>query len=115
MKNLMFLVSLLFLLAGVAFTACSSEEASSEDAAATVVVDESKAETIKLAVNGMTCQGCQSSITQALAETNGVVSGSVVVSLDDNTAEMKYDPAVASTDDLINAVKEAGYEASVGE
>jgi copper chaperone len=65
----------------------------------------------QLEVKGMTCQHCVKAVTDALAAVAGV---SVVESVNlDNGLAVIQGPA--SVDDLIAAVKQAGYEARATE
>jgi len=64
-------------------------------------------ETVTLNVQGMSCQGCVGSVTRVLKGTPGVQS--VSVQLEPGRAEVSYDPARASIDDLKRAVEDAGY------
>ena len=91
----------------------AEETAASSAAVAETHIDEAHASTVKLAVEGMTCQGCVGTIQGALTKTGGVLPGSVVVSLENNSAELKYDPAQVSEADLIDVIKKAGYSASL--
>lgn len=63
---------------------------------------------VKLKVNGMSCGHCKSAVEQALQDVLGVES--VEVSLEDGFAIVRGTP---SADELVEAVKEAGYEAKV--
>ena len=65
-------------------------------------------ETVTLNVQGMTCQGCVGSVTRVLKATPGVQS--VDVQLQPGRAEVSYDPARASVEDLKHAVEDAGYD-----
>jgi P-type Cu+ transporter len=67
--------------------------------------------TLTLAVTGMTCAACQGHVEKALAGVPGVKSASV--SLLANEARVEFDAALAGEADLIAAVDEAGYGASV--
>lgn len=67
---------------------------------------------IKLSVSGMTCGHCVAKVEQALQDVDGVWG--VVVELDGGTAEVDFDDAKAGPDALTEAVKAAGYEATVG-
>ena len=58
-------------------------------------------------VTGMTCGGCTSIITKALKAMNGV--NDVNVSLSAAEAEVQYDEALISSDQLKLAIKDAGY------
>ena len=64
-------------------------------------------ENVTLKVQGMSCQGCVGSVTRVLKATPGVES--VRVELDPGRADVTFDPARASVDDLRRAVEDAGY------
>lgn len=63
---------------------------------------------IKLKVDGMSCEHCKSAVERALSEVLGVED--VEVSLDGGFAVVR---GSADPDRLVEAVKEAGYEAKV--
>ncbi|MFA9416240.1 heavy-metal-associated domain-containing protein [Natrinema sp. HArc-T2] len=60
-----------------------------------------------LTVEGMSCEHCEQSVEDALANVQGVQS--VDVDLDAAQATVEGD---AATQDLVSAVDEAGYDAS---
>ena len=62
-----------------------------------------------LDVKGMTCAHCVSRVDKALRAVDGV--SSVAVSLQGHQAEVEFD-APATSAALMEAVSEAGYEAS---
>ena len=64
-------------------------------------------QTETLKVTGMTCGGCTSNVTHALKAITGV--GDVTVSLSAAEATVQYDERLTSPDQLISAVKGAGY------
>ena len=64
-------------------------------------------ETVTLNVQGMSCGGCVASVTRVLKATPGVQSASV--QLEPGRADVTYDPARASVDDLRRAIEDAGY------
>ncbi len=66
---------------------------------------------IQLEVKGMSCQHCVKAVTDALA-TVARVSAVESVNLDSGLAVIQ---GPASVDDLIAAVKQAGYEARASE
>ncbi|GMT42684.1 MAG: hypothetical protein IEMM0002_1095 [bacterium] len=68
-------------------------------------------ETIPLAVNGMTCTSCERPIRNALKKLPGV-SG-VKVSYKTGEAVVEYDQEKVTPQQMIDAVKKAGYTASV--
>lgn len=67
--------------------------------------------TLQLRVTGMSCEHCVAAVERALLRTRGVISA--VVNLKDARATVQYDGAVATPEAMIDAVTEAGYEASV--
>ena len=67
--------------------------------------------TVTLDVEGMSCAACQSHIEKALRDTEGVSDASV--NLMTRTARVVYQPDVTRIDSLVEAVREAGYDASL--
>ncbi len=67
--------------------------------------------TVTLDVEGMSCAACQSHIERALRDTEGVSDASV--NLMTRTARIVYQPDVTRIDSLVEAVREAGYDASL--
>ncbi len=65
-------------------------------------------DTIQLTINGMTCQHCVGAVAKALAAVEGVEEV-LEVSLDPGSATVK---GRASSEALIAAIKQAGYDAS---
>ena len=63
---------------------------------------------ITLNVEGMSCQMCVKHVTKAIADLKGVTE--VKVSLETNTADVNFDPAVVGMADFKAAVAEAGYQ-----
>ncbi|REJ33488.1 MAG: heavy metal-binding protein [Bacillota bacterium] len=63
---------------------------------------------VKLKVDGMTCAHCKAAVEKAIKEVLGVED--VEVSLDDGFAVVR---GSAEPKELVEAVKEAGYEAKV--
>ncbi len=66
-------------------------------------------ETIRIAVDGMTCQGCVNSLTRALQATPGVASATVTLA--PAQASIEHDPATAPLDVLRAVIADAGFEA----
>ncbi|MDO8846806.1 MAG: heavy metal translocating P-type ATPase [Coriobacteriia bacterium] len=64
-----------------------------------------------LGIIGMTCASCQAVIEKTLIRVGGVVSATVNLAAE--TAAIEYDPARVSVDDLVAAVRNAGYDAIV--
>jgi copper chaperone CopZ len=66
-------------------------------------------ETTRIAVEGMTCQGCVNSLTRALKSTPGVQSATVT--LEPAQASIEHDPLAAPVDALRSVIADAGFEA----
>ena len=67
-------------------------------------------EQLELPVSGMTCASCATRVERRLNKLEGV---SATVNYATETAAVEYDPAVAGTPDLVEAVRAAGYEATL--
>ena len=65
-------------------------------------------ETKILKVGGMSCEHCVMAVTKAVGSIPGV--DSVNVSLEAGTAEVGYDPARVSLDEIKAAIAEEDYE-----
>jgi Cu+-exporting ATPase len=66
-------------------------------------------ESLTLPVIGMTCASCQHHVENALKDTAGVKSAHV--DLMANRALVEFDPAEASAERLVEAIRKAGYDA----
>ena len=71
-------------------------------------IPELSMETIKLEIAGMSCSHCVAKVRGALEAVAGVEVSDVRV----GEATVAFDPAQASLGTLIDAVQDAGYEAS---
>lgn len=68
-------------------------------------------ETITLTIGGMTCGGCVKSVTRILEGMTGVEKADV--DLDKKQAVVSFDAAKINIDELINAVEDGGFDASL--
>lgn len=59
----------------------------------------------------MTCAACVNSVEGILRNLPGVKKA--VVALATSLGEVEYDPSITSKDDIINAIEDAGFEASL--
>ena len=71
-----------------------------------------KAKTVSLNISGMSCEHCASKVEKALKHVNGVKEAKV--NLKNNKATVTVASAAASTELLIKAVSDAGFDASEG-
>ncbi|MEW5931671.1 MAG: heavy-metal-associated domain-containing protein [Gemmatimonadota bacterium] len=68
-------------------------------------------ETVTLSVIGMTCGSCRRHVEEALLGVPGVRAAQVDVGA--GRAEVAYDPGSAAPEQLVGAVREAGYGAEI--
>lgn len=61
-----------------------------------------------LAIDGMSCQMCVRHVTRALSELPGVQVRDVAV----GSATIYFDPTESSEQEILQAIREAGYSAS---
>ncbi|CAO2651637.1 Nn.00g042070.m01.CDS01 [Neocucurbitaria sp. VM-36] len=67
----------------------------------------------RISIGGMTCGACVSSIMKELESLRGVFRASVSLSL--GRANVSHDASLTSPEQLLKAINDAGYEATVGE
>ncbi|MGE3151252.1 MAG: heavy metal translocating P-type ATPase [Nitrospiraceae bacterium] len=68
-------------------------------------------QTITISIDGMTCAACQARVQRVLERQPGVIEASVNLMM--KSAAVRFDPAAASPDDLVAAINETGYQASL--
>ena len=66
---------------------------------------------IEIPVGGMTCAACQARVQRALARAPGVEDASVNLLL--HNASVTFDPVATSPEQLVEAIRATGYEASI--
>ena len=64
-------------------------------------------ETVTIAISDMTCANCAETNEEALENTPGVIEADVNYATDE--AQVRYNPADISLDDLYDAIEDAGY------
>lgn len=62
-------------------------------------------------IKGMTCNHCVARVEESVKNLDGVKK--VKVNLKKESGSVKFDEAVLSADDIVLAIKAAGYEAEV--
>jgi Cu+-exporting ATPase len=68
---------------------------------------------INIPVTGMTCASCVRRVERTLSEKEGVAEASVNFAAE--KASVTYEPAATNPDELIGAIRDAGYDADVRE
>ena len=81
------------------------------NAAANGSVSTASREAITIPVSGMTCAACQARVQRTLAKQPGVEDAAVNLMM--QSASVKYDPAVITPDDLVQAIRKTGYGAEL--
>ncbi|KAJ9557487.1 hypothetical protein OSB04_012101 [Centaurea solstitialis] len=64
-------------------------------------------------IGGMTCAACVNSVEGILRKLPGVKRA--IVALSTSLGEVEYDPSITSKDEIINAIEDAGFEASLAQ
>lgn len=100
MKQLFFMILVAAFITGCTGKSAGTDAAQSATAAAT--------KTVTLAVEGMTCTGCENTVAEAVTKVDGV--SSIKASFADSTAVVSFDPSKTSVDAIGAAITEAGYE-----
>jgi Cu+-exporting ATPase len=71
----------------------------------------SAAASITIPVEGMTCAACQAGVQKALARQPGVQDAAVSLMM--KSAAVTFDPTVVSPEQLVEAIRDTGYEAAL--
>ena len=93
------------------FTQFAVEVNPATPAAAAQPGSKSTDKTLAVNVTGMDCGGCAQKINTAVAKLNGVTKCNVT--FESNGGDIQYDPAKITEQKILEAVKKAGYGASV--
>ncbi|HET9809003.1 MAG TPA: heavy-metal-associated domain-containing protein [Candidatus Limnocylindria bacterium] len=64
---------------------------------------------LTLTIRGMSCGHCVARVTKSLGALDGLEIDAVRI----GAAELRFDPTRRSVDDILEAVREAGYEPAV--
>lgn len=67
--------------------------------------------TVKIKCKEMSCQGCKDKITGSINKLDGIFK--VDISLKKKIITVTFDDGVTSTDKIINAILDAGYDAEL--
>lgn len=100
MKNLFFAFLIISIIAG-----CSGKSTSTENATPATAAVANK--TMTLAVEGMTCTGCENTLQETVTKLAGIAT--VKASHIDSTAVVSFDSTQVSIAAIGDAITEAGY------
>eukprot|EP00850_Spirogloea_muscicola_P003799 SM000015S01299 [mRNA] locus=s15:1234257:1239742:+ [translate_table: standard] len=67
--------------------------------------------TVMVHITGMQCTACSAAIEKALKRMDGVAAGTV--SLMSNRAKIAFYPSIVQVEDIVEAIEDAGFEASL--
>ncbi|KAJ7944907.1 putative Copper-transporting atpase P-type [Quillaja saponaria] len=79
---------------------------------ATLIKDETNEKSIQVCrihINGMTCTSCSSTVESALQEIQGVQKAQVALATEE--AEVRYDPKILNTNQILEAIEDTGFGA----
>lgn len=79
--------------------------------ATVLTISDADARTISIPVEGMTCFACEASVSSALEGVDGVVSAKA--SAKKRVASVNYEPDKTDVRQLVTAINNAGYKASL--
>jgi copper chaperone CopZ len=102
MKNILFVILIAAFVAGCAGKSNTTDNAA--QANATVVANK----TVTLAIEGMTCSGCENTISEAVTKIAGV--STVKASHLDSTAIVSFDSTLTTISVIGTAITDAGYD-----
>ena len=66
---------------------------------------------VQLSIGGMSCGHCVARVAKTLGALDGLEVDNVRI----GAAELRFDPARRSVDDILDALRDAGYEPSLPE
>lgn len=70
-----------------------------------------KQENVIIKISGMSCQHCVQQVENALQQSRGI--SKVQVNLAEEKAHIEYDSSVIKVDDLLQVIRDAGYEGAL--
>ncbi len=107
MKSLLMkvLMSCIIIIA-LAITSCAQQQKKEDKKEQTTQV---VLQTVKMPVNGMVCNACQSKVKKTIKGVDGVAD--VEVNLEKKFAVFSYDPEKVKVEQVQKAVKDNGFEA----
>ncbi len=95
----------LFILSIIILPACNE---GSEEASNTEEINTEQLTTIEIKVEGMTCTGCENTVTNAIMELSGI--NHAKLSHIDGNAIIEFDNTKTSREEIVDAVKGSGYK-----
>lgn len=101
LKNTLLIIAL-----AIGFAACNNAPKQEGAAAKASKVQVNK--TITLAVEGMTCEGCENTVKESVEKLPGIASAKA--SYTEMTTVVSFDSTLTKTEDISKAITDVGYE-----
>ena len=103
-KKILSLISLFAVLifSSALFSACNEEVEEEE------TVNTEQLSTVEIKVEGMTCTGCENTVTNAIMELSGINHAKLSHTL--GNAIVEFDGSKTNKEEIVNAINESGYK-----
>ena len=103
-KRIISLLSLITILVlSLAVIPACNEDVQEEEA-----VNVDQLSTVEIKVEGMTCTGCENTVTNAIMELSGI--NHAKLSHIDGNAVVEFDGSKTNKEEIVNAINESGYK-----
>ncbi len=110
MKSLLMKVSMsCIMVIALAITSCAQQQKKEEKTTPKEQTNGVVMQTVKMPVDGMVCNACQSNVKKTIKSVDGVTD--VEVNLEKKFAVFRYDPKKVKVEQVQKAVNDKGFEA----
>ena len=110
MKSLLMKVSMsCIMVVAIAITSCAQQQKKEEKATPKEQTKQVEMQTVKMPVDGMVCNACQSNVKKTIKGVDGVTD--VEVNLEKKFAVFTFDPKKVKVEQVQKAVNDKGFEA----
>ena len=99
----------LVMLIALALASCAQEKSKPDSTSTKGQTNELKTQKVKMSIDGMVCNACQSSVKKTIKSVDGVKD--VEVSLENRNAIVTYYPNLIKADSIQKAVNKGGFTA----
>lgn len=109
MKSLLMKLSMsCIMIVALVITSCAQQQKKEEKTTPKEQTKQVMMQTVKMPVNGMVCNACQSNVKKTIKSVDGVTD--VEVNLGKKFAVFTYDPAKVKVEQVQKAVNDKGFE-----
>jgi len=99
----------MFMVVAFTLTSCAQKQKSEDKTPPKEQTKKVAMQTVKMPVNGMVCNACQSNVKKTIKSVDGVTD--VEVNLEKKFAVFTFDPAKVKVEQVQKAVNDKGFEA----